>query len=308
MDRVATVVGGAGFIGRHVVEALVRRGYVVRVASRRPDRMQGLRRFADHIASGRVVPVYASVSDEPTLDLAIGGAEVVVNLVSILTETGKETFQAINAEGAGRVADVAARHGVSRYVHVSAIGADVNAKSHYGSSKAEGELAVRRVMPRAAIIRPSVVFGPGDHFLNMFAMMARFLPILPVVSGKTRFQPVYVGDVAEAIARLADSAQESARTVEAGGPNILTMREIMQFVLDQTGRQRCLFDLPMPLARLQATVLERLPGKFLTNDQLDMMQTDNIVSPGVMTLQELEIHSVALSVIAPRYLARKSKR
>ncbi|CAI9119384.1 complex I NDUFA9 subunit family protein [Brytella acorum] len=308
MDRVATIVGGAGFIGRHVVEALVRRGYVVRVASRRPDRMRRSRRFAEHIRSGHVVPVYASLVDEPTLDLAIDGAEVVVNLVSILTETGDETFQAINAQGAGRVADVAARHDVSRYVHVSAIGADVNAKSHYGTSKAEGELAVRRAMPRAAIIRPSVVFGPGDHFLTMFAMMARFLPILPVVSGGTRFQPVYVGDVAEAIARLADSAQESARTVEAGGPNILTMREIMRFVLDQTGRQRRLFDLPMPLARLQATVLERLPGKLLTNDQLNMMRTDNIVSPGAMTLQELEIRPSSLSAVAPRYLRRKSSR
>mgnify|MGYP003365073803 FL=1 len=308
MDRVATIVGGAGFIGRHVVEALVRRGYVVRVASRRPDRMRRSRRFAEHIRSGRVVPVYASLVDEPTLDLAIDGAEVVVNLVSILTETGDETFQAINAQGAGRVADVAARHDVSRYVHVSAIGADVNAKSHYGTSKAEGELAVRRAMPRAAIIRPSVVFGPGDHFLTMFAMMARFLPVLPVVSGGTRFQPVYVGDVAEAIARLADSAQESARTVEAGGPNILTMREIMQFVLDQTGRQRRLFDLPMPLARLQATVLERLPGKLLTNDQLNMMRTDNIVSPGAMTLRELEIRPSSLSAVAPRYLRRKSSR
>ncbi|AQS89462.1 hypothetical protein A0U93_11025 [Neoasaia chiangmaiensis] len=302
--RIATVIGGHGFIGRHVVEGLVAEGYTVRVTSRRPDRIRRLRRLG---GGNKVIPVYASVTDATTLHAAIDGAEGVVNLVSILTESAQATFHAINGQAAGRVARIAAEHDVARYVHVSAIGADPQSPSAYGRSKAEGEAAVRRIFPHAGIIRPSVVFGPEDRFLNMFATMARFLPVMPVFCGDTRFQPVYVGDVAAAIVTLLDEPQVSARLVEAGGPDILTMREVMRYVMTQTGHQRPLLTVPLPLARLEASLFERLPGKLLTNDQINMMQKDNVVASEAVTLGELGIEPTPMSKIVPQYLHRSAR-
>jgi len=298
-NRIATVIGGGGFIGRYVVQALVRAGFVVRVGSRRPDRLRGLDRLGP---PGRVVPVYATLRDVGTLRAAFAGAEVGVNLVSILAETRRATFAAINAEGAGRAARCAAEAGIERYVHVSAIGASAGSPAEYGRTKARGEALVRKALPGAGIVRPSVVFGPEDRFLNMFALMSRFSPVLPVFCGETRFQPVYVGDVAEAVARLLREDAKPGQTIEAGGPDVLTMTELMRFILEVTGRRRPMVQVPLPVAELEALVFEHLPGKLLTRDQLAMLQHDNIVSSEAKGLESLEIEARSMRQIAPGYL------
>jgi uncharacterized protein YbjT (DUF2867 family) len=294
---IATVIGGTGFVGRAVVARLVKEGYHVRVGSRRPDRAGRVRRLG---APGKVVPVYAAVDDGPTLDAAFEGATVGINLVSILAEQGQATFKAINADGAARCARHAAKAGISRYVQVSAIGASPESPSAYGRTKADGERLTRQYIPEAAIIRPSVIFGPGDKFLNMFALMTRFAPIIPVFCGNTRFQPVFVDDVAAAIVALA--AAPEGRTVEAGGPDVISMTGLIEFILAETGRHRPLFQVPMALATLQAEILQRLPGKLFTRDQLSMLSRDNVVEPGAMTLSDLGITPKAMRDIAPGYL------
>ncbi|WP_029605711.1 complex I NDUFA9 subunit family protein [Kozakia baliensis] len=299
---IATVLGGNGFIGRQVVERLVARGYTVRVASREPRKLGKLRRIG---GGDKIIPAYASVTDATTLRSVFQGAKVGVNLVSILTESRDATFHAINAQGAGRAARSARNEGVERYVHVSAIGADHNSPSEYGRTKAEGEGHVRAAFPDAAIIRPSVVFGPEDRFLNMFAMMARFSPVMPVFCENTRFQPVYVGDVAEAIVRSLEREGNAPHLIEAGGPKVMTMLEIMRYVAQEVGGKHLLLPVPLPLAKLEARLFECLPGKLLTRDQLAMLQLDNVVSGKTETLENLKIEPTPLYRIAPLYLKKK---
>jgi len=298
---VATVFGGSGFIGRYVVKRLAAQGRVVRVAVRYPEAALFLKPMG---AVGQIVPLYAPVQHEAAVQWAVEDADLVVNLVGVLAERRAGDFQRIHAEGAGRVARLAAAAGVARLVQVSAIGADPASRARYASSKAAGEQAVRAAFPAAAILRPSVVFGPEDGLFNRFATMAQRLPVMPVVAGTTRFQPVYVGDVADAV--MAGLQREAAvgATYELGGPRVLSMRELLAYILAETGRHRRLMPVPMWLARLQAAVLEHLPGKLLTHDQLLMLQRDNVVAAGAPGLAELGIVPTPMDLVVPAYLRR----
>jgi NADH dehydrogenase len=298
---VATVFGGSGFIGRYVVKRLAQKGYVVRVAVSDPEAALFLKPMG---AVGQVVPLYASVTNEPTVHRAVQNADLVVNLVGILTESRKASFQAIHTEGAGLVARLAAAVGARQFVHVSAIGADLASQSRYASSKAAGEQAVRQAFPGATILRPSIVFGPEDAFFNRFGAMARMLPVMPVIAGATRMQPVYVGDVADAVMAALMRQDTAGAVYELGGPRVWTFREILAYVLKETHRRRRLVEVPMGLARLQAIVMELLPGKPLTRDQLLMLSRDNVVTAGMPSLADLGIVPTPVELVVPAYLRR----
>ncbi len=300
--RVATVFGGSGFIGRYVVKRLAHLGYVVRVAVRDPEAALFLKPMG---VVGQIVPLYASVMREPTVHRAVEAADVVVNLVGILAEGGGATFNAVHTEGAARIAALSAACGVRSLVHISAIGADPGSRSRYAASKGMAEDAVRKAFPAATILRPSLVFGPEDQFFNRFGEMARLLPFMPVISGTTRMQPVYVCDVADAIMAGTDPSRQTAgKLYELGGPQIYTFREILEFILKQTRRQQPLINIPMGLARLQASVMQYLPNKPLTPDQLLMLAQDNVVSPGAAGLAELGIVPTPVELIVPGYICR----
>ncbi len=298
---VATVFGGSGFIGRYVVKRLAQLGYVVRVAVRDPEAALFLKPMG---SVGQVVPLYATITDDASVANAVAGADVVVNLVGILSESRGAGFQSVQAEGAARVASLAAAAGVGRLVHLSAIGADADSPSHYTQSKAAGEQAVRSVFPGATILRPSVVFGPEDHFFNRFAAIARLAPFMPVIAGATKFQPVYVGDVADAVMAAIARPDAVGATYELGGPRVWTMRELMAYILAQTGRDKILVNVPMCIARMQAAVMELIPGKPLTRDQLLLLQRDNVASAGVPGLAALDIVPTPVELIVPAYLRR----
>lgn len=298
---VATVFGGSGFIGRYVVKRLAQRGFIVRAAVRDPEAALFLKPMG---AVGQVVPLYASVTNEATVQRAVDNAALVVNLVGILSESRPGLFQAVHAEGAGRVARLAAAAGVQRMVHVSAIGADPASPSEYGRSKAAGEQAVHAAFPGATIMRPSVVFGQEDHFFNRFGAMARMLPVMPVIAGSTKMQPVYVGDVADAIMTALGRSDAAGAIYELGGPRVWTFRELLAYVLKETGRRRPMIEMPMGLARLQARLMELVPGKPLTRDQLLMLSRDNVVTEGVPGLSELGIVPSPVELVVPAYLRR----
>jgi NADH dehydrogenase len=299
--RVATVFGGAGFIGRHVVQRLAAAGWIVRVAGRDTERAGRLRVLG---GVGQVVPVAASVTDEASVARAVAGAEAVVNLVGILFERKPGDFQRIQAEGAGRVARLAAAAGARRLVHLSAIGADAGSESLYARTKAEGEAAVLAAFPSATILRPSVVFGEEDQFFNRFAALGAVLPFMPVVAGDTRFQPVFVGDVADAAMAAITREDAGGRVFELGGPRAMSMRQVLEFVLEHTGRRKPLVPLPEGLVRFQARVGEMLPTPPLTRDQLILLGRDNLVAEGALTLADLGIAPKAAEAVAPAYLAR----
>lgn len=299
MRSVATVFGGSGFIGRYVVKRLAAAGYVVRVAVRDPEAALFLKPMG---AVGQVVPLAASVTDPAGVARAVAGASLVVNLVGILSERRAGDFMRIHAEGAANVARAAASAGVSALVHVSAIGAAADSPALYARSKAAGEEAVRAAFPQAAILRPSVVFGAEDAFFNRFAAMARLLPVMPVIGGACRLQPVYVGDVADAV--MAALAQGAGRTYELGGPAVMTMREVIAYVLRVTGRARGTISLPRGLVMLKAAFLEHVPGKPLTRDQVRLLERDNVVAEGMPGLAALGIVAKPVDLVVPSYLAR----
>ena len=305
--RVVTIFGGSGFLGRHLVRRLASGGVAIRAAVRDSEAAQFLKTAGD---AGQIVPVQANLRDEASVAAAVAGADAVVNLIGILYQSGRQTFAAVHAEGAERAARAAAAAGVTRYVHVSAIGADVAAPSAYGRSKAAGEHAARSAFPTATIVRPSVVFGPEDDFFNRFAALARLLPVLPLYghgfadAGATRFQPVYVGDVAEALARVLGDPATAGRTYELGGPTVYSFRELMVLLLAQTGRRRLLVPVPFALGRLQAAFLELLPVRPLTRDQLRSLERDNVVSDTALTLADLAIAPTPVEAVVPSYLAR----
>lgn len=298
---VATVFGGSGFIGRAVVQRLARQGFVVRVAVRDPIAADALKPMG---VVGQIVPLYAALSNEPTVQRAVAEAALVVNLVGILAEHAAGEFQRVHVEGAGRIARLAAAAGVARVVHVSALGADPASPSRYGTSKAAGEAAVQAAFAAATILRPAIVFGPEDRFVNRFAAMAQMLPVMPVIAGETRMQPVYVGDVADAVTAAAARADTAGVIFELGGPRIWSFREILAYILKETARRRPMVSVPMGLARLQARVAERLPGKPLTRDQLLMLQRDNVVTPGMPGLADLDIVPTPLELVVPSYIGR----
>jgi NADH dehydrogenase len=295
------VFGGSGFIGRYVVKRLAREGLTVRVAVTDPG---GARFLQTQGKVGQIVPLAAGVTSEDAVARAVVGADLVVNLVGILFERRAGDFQRLQAEGAGRVARVSAAQGVERLVHVSAIGADPASPSAYGRTKAEGEAAVRAAFPSATILRPSIVFGPEDQFFNRFAGLARVLPFMPVLEGGTRFQPVYVGDVADAVLAAAERNDAPGRTYELAGPRSATFRELLRYILEVTGRRRPMVDIPQGLARLQARLGEFLPTPPLTRDQLLMLQRDNVPAPDAPGLAELGIQPKAVEAVVPSYLTR----
>jgi NADH dehydrogenase len=294
---VATVFGGSGFIGRYIVKRLAHKGFVVRVAVRDPEAALFLKPMG---AVGQVVPLYASLTNEPTVHRAVEGADVVVNCVGILAGD----FQGIQAEGAGLVGRLAARAGVGRLVHLSAIGAEPTAASRYAATKGVGETLLREAFPRATVLRPSLVFGPEDQLFNRFAGMARLLPFMPVICGNTRFQPVYVGDVADAAMAALARPDAAGAIYELGGPRVWQMREMLAYVLKETGRRHRLINIPMGLARLQAALMELIPGKPFTRDQLLMLQQDSVVGPDMPGLSELGIVPTPLELVVPGYLRR----
>lgn len=307
-ETLVTIFGGSGFLGRHVVRALARQGYRIRVAVRRPD-------LAGHLQPlgrvGQIHAVQANLRYPTSVEAAMRDAAVAINLVGILFERGQQRFSQVQADGAGQVARAAAAGG-ARLIHVSAIGADADSPSLYARSKAAGEEAVRSATPAAVILRPSIVFGPEDDFFNRFASLARFAPVLPLVGGgETRFQPVFVGDVAQAVLKAVDGKAKAGTTYELGGPEVKTFREILEFVLATIERRRLLVPVPFGLAKLKAYVLQFLPKPPLTPDQVDLLRVDNVVSEAAAregrTLAGLGIEPLTIEAIAPTYLWRFRK-
>ena len=299
-----TIYGGSGFLGRHVVRAIAETGARMRVAVRRPE-------LAGHLqplgSVGQIVPVQANVRFPDSLLAAAEDADAVVNLVGILFSGGKQTFKSVQDEGARHVAKAAMAVGAETLVHVSAIGADANSRSVYARSKAAGEAAVRDGFPDATIFRPSVVFGPEDDFFNRFGGLARIAPMLPLIGGgHTKFQPVFVGDVAKAVVAALSGSVEAGAPYELGGPEILTMRDVMNRVLDYTLRRRPLVPVPFWAAKLTAAFLQLLPNPPLTIDQVRLLQSDNVVSDAAIkadrTLEGLSIEPVAVASVVPGYL------
>ena len=301
MTGVAAVFGGSGFLGRYVVRELTRAGKRVRVAVRDTEKALFLKTAG---SVGQVVPLHASITDDAAVNRAVDGADWVVNLVGLLSESRAATFQAIHVDGAARVARAAAAAGVKRLVHLSAIGADPASDARYAATKGEGERVVREAYPGATILRPSIVFGPEDAFFNRFAAMTRMLPFMPVIEGATRMQPVYVGDVAQAVAAALKSDTAVGQTYELGGPKVWMFVDILDYILKQTNRDLPLVNMPVCLTKLQASVLEHLPGKLLTRDQLKMLAHDNVVGSNALGLADLGISATAVEQIVPSYLAR----
>ncbi len=300
--RLVTVFGGSGFVGRHLVGRLAKQGWIVRVAIRRPSQAGFLKPMGD---VGQITPIRAPVQEQPAVEAAVEGAEAVINLVGILYERGAQTFSAIHSRGAQTVASAAAAAGVGRLVQVSALGADPSGEADYARSKGAGEAAVKAAFPGATIVRPSIIFGPEDGFFNRFAVMARISPALPLIGGgSTRFQPVYVGDVAEAIAKCLSDPACQGQVYELGGPHIYTFKELMELMLRQIRRRRLLVPWPFALAEFQAAFLELLPVPPLTRDQVRLLRRDNVVSSGALTLADLGIAPTAAEIILPTYLDR----
>lgn len=305
LETLVTVFGGSGFLGRNVVRALCRRDYRMRVAVRRPE-LAGYLQPSGKV--GQVHTIQANLRYPASVEAAVRNSDVVINLVGILTEGGGQTFDAVQAKGAEIVAKAAAAIG-ARLIHVSAIGADAESPSHYARAKAAGEAAVMAAVPSATIFRPSVMFGPEDQFTNRFAALARLSPVLPLIGGTTRMQPVYVGDVATAIADAVDGKAKTGATYELGGPEVLTMREIIETIVAIADRKPTLVPLSFGLARLQAAFLQFAPGALkLTPDQVTLLERDNVVSDAAkaagLTLEGLGITADSLEAIAPQYLWR----
>ena len=300
--KTATIFGASGFVGRHLVGRLAKTGAVIRAVVRHPVRAGFLKPMGD---VGQIVPVGLDIGRDGDIAAAVDGADLVVNLVGILYEGGRQRFRNVHAEGAARIARAARSAGVESLVHVSAIGADPHAASLYARSKAEGEAAMRTEFPGATILRPSIMFGPEDHFFNRFATLARFAPALPLIGGgHTKFQPVYVGDVAEAIMVALLQPQAKGKLFELGGPRIYSFRDLMELTLRETGRDRLLVNLPFGLAKLEAAFLELLPVPPLTRDQVELLKHDNVVAQGAATLADLGISPTAVESILPTYLDR----
>ena len=301
-NRRSAVLGGSGFIGRYVVKRLAARGEVVAVGCRNAEAAKFLKPMGD---VGQIMPLNVAIGDETLLPAFLAGNDALVNCVGILRESGSQTFELAHHTGPARLARFAREAGVERFVHISAIGADPRSSSAYARTKAAGERAVRDAFPTVTILRPSVVFGPEDQFFNRFAAMAMISPVLPLIGGgETRFQPVYVGDVADAVVKCLEDPTTAGRVYELGGPKIYTFREVLELLLHEIHRKRWFIDLPFALAAFQAKLMSILPNPPLTPDQVELLKGDNIVSSGAMTLASLAIAPTAAEVILPTYLDR----
>jgi len=307
MSKLVTIFGGSGFVGRYVVQRLAQEGWRVRVAVRRPNEALFLKTYG---VVGQVVPVLANIRNDASVAAAVHGADAVVNCVGILAGEGKNTFDSVQADGTARVARLAAEAGVARFVQISAIGADAESESDYARTKAAGEAAVLQHMPQAVILRPSIIFGAEDQFFNRFAGMAVMSPALPIVGADTRFQPVYVDDVAQA-AVMGVLGQARPGIYELGGPEVATFRDLMVRMLDVIQRRRLILGLPFWLGRVMGGVFDALKGLTLglvkgpiTRDQVRNLARDNVVAEGAMGFDELGIAPSAMEAVLPDYLWR----
>jgi NADH dehydrogenase len=308
MGKLVTIIGGSGFVGRYIARRMAKEGWRVRVAVRRPNEALFVRPYG---TPGQVEPVACNIRDDASVRAVIRGADAVVNCVGILNRSGRNTFDAVQAEGAGRIARIAAAEGVGQLVHVSAIGADAGSDSDYSRTKGEGEAAVLAAFPGAVILRPSIIFGTEDGFFNRFASMSRLGPILPVVGANTRFQPVYVDDVAQAAVKGV-LGQATSGVYELGGPEVDTFRGLMHRMLAVIQRRRAVVNVPFWVANimafafdaLQAVTLGLIENKMITRDQVRNLRRDNVVSDGAKGLADLGIQPTAMEAVLPDYLWR----
>ena len=301
----AVVFGGGGFIGRHLVRRLAKAGMTVRIPSRHVSRLGALKTAG---VVGQIVPEIVASFDAAELAATIHGADIVINLIGILAEGGANSFARLQATLPGLIAEASAAAGVKRLIQVSALGADADSKSAYAASKAAGEAAVLKAFPQATIISPSIVFGPEDQLFNRFAAMALLSPALPLIGGgHTKFQPVYVGDVADAIMAAATRPDAPGKTYELGGPATYSFKELMELLLAEMGVKRLLAPIPWGVATLQARIAEFIPGKPLTRDQVELLRHDNVVSGHLPGLSDLGIQPTAAELILPTYLDRFRK-
>jgi uncharacterized protein YbjT (DUF2867 family) len=308
-DKIVTLIGGSGFVGRHIARALAKRGYRIRVGCRRPD-------LAGHVqplgTPGQIMPIQVNVRYPASLAAACDGAYAVMNLTGVLSSGGAQSFEAVHVFGAEACAKAARTAKASVFIQMSALGADVNSGSEYARSKGQGEVRAKAAFPGAVILRPSIVFGPEDNFFNQFAGMSRLAPALPLIGGGvTKFTPVFVGDVAEAVAKLIDAGEATGKTYELGGPEVFTFKQLLEFTLDTIGRKRLLLPLPWPVAKVLGTVLGVMPGAPLTADQVELLKTDNVVSNAATRegrdLGGLGIKPSSIQGIVPSYLYRFRK-
>ncbi len=310
MSKLAVIFGGSGFVGRNVVRELASRGWRVRVAVRRPHIAHFLKPMG---AVGQIELMQTNIRYRPSIQQALAGADAVVNLVGILAKEGRQNFNSIQSQGARNIADLTAEAGIRNVVHMSAIGADINSESDYARTKAEGEAAFQEAVPSAVILRPSIVFGPRDDFFNRFAGMARLAPALPLIGGgKTKFQPVYVDDVADAVCAALETPSHQGKVFELGGPDTHTFKELMEITLKVIGRQRFLAPLPFPIAGFMGgagDLASKLPfvKAPITADQVRLLKKDNIVSENAEGLEALGITPTPLASILPTYLERFRK-
>jgi len=307
-NRLVTVFGGSGFVGRHLVRALAKRGFRVRVAVRRPDLAQYLMTAG---AVGQVHAVQANLRYPDSVEAAVEGAEAVVNLVGLLHPSGRNSFDAVQAFGPGAVGRAAKAAGVSRFVQMSALGV-AQSQAHYARSKLQGEAAALGAFPDVTILRPSVMFGPDDDFFNKLAGMVQAFPVVPLIGGGlTKLQPVFVGDVAEVITRGVEGTLKTGTTYELGGPEVMTFRQIVELVMKVTNRSRLLASLPFPVAAIQAKFLQYMPKPLLTPDQVELLRSDNIVSPAAVaegrSFEALGIKPVTAEAEVTSYLWRFRK-
>jgi uncharacterized protein YbjT (DUF2867 family) len=301
-NEIVTVFGASGLIGRHTVEALARAGYRVRACVRFPN-------LAEYLAPmgsvGQIQVTKANVLDKDAVARAMTGASCVINLVGILYPAGGQSYEAIHVEAPRTIARAAKAAGIATLVHISTPGINPESESDYARTKAEGEIALREEFPEATLVKPSIVFGPDDNFFNKFAALARILPFLPLIGGgHTKFQPVFVGDVANAILKCVDDPATRGKVFELGGPAIYSFKDMLKIILRETGRSRPLIPVPFWLASIQGFFLQFLPGTLLTPDQVTFLKTDNLVSPGALTLKDLGIQPDSLEAVIPSYLWR----
>lgn len=307
MSKLVTIYGGSGFVGRYIARRMAKAGWRVRVAVRRPNEALFVKTYG---VVGQVEPIMCNIRDDASVASALQGANAVVNCVGVLAETGKNTFDAVQSEGAERIARIARAHGINHMVQISAIGADLDSDSNYARTKAEGEAGVLKHQPDAVVLRPSIVFGPEDEFFNRFAGMARIGPVLPVVGANTRFQPVYVDDVAQAA--VMGVLGEAKGVYELGGPVTMTFRELMVLMLDVIRRRRLVLNIPFFAAQgmafgfdmLQAVSLGLFKNGMITRDQVKNLRRDNVVAGDAQGFAALGIEPTAMISVLPEYLWR----
>lgn len=299
--RLVTIFGGSGFLGRYLVRRLAKNGDRIRIAVRHPNLALFLKPLGD---VGQIQIVQANLRNRKSIEAAVNGADVVVNLAGILYQSGAQKFGSIQAHGAALVAEACTRFGVKRLVQVSAIGADPKSNSSYARSKGEGEKAALELFPAATIVRPSVIFGPEDNFINRFANLAKLSPFMPLICGDTKFQPIYAGDVADAILKILDAPSSHGKIFELGGPKVYAFRELLEYIMTEIQTKRSFIPVPAFVAKIQAFFLQILPTPPLTVDQVRLLEHDNVVSSGAAGLKSLGLVGTPLEAVAPEYLAR----